>query len=441
MEKVIRGYLLKNPISSNPFFSVYQAEHSVLAGQALRVTLFSEELTGIEEVKSAFNQAAFRLSFAEHNYIVKNIDLIEENNDFAILSENPVLRPIYDLIYTLNTEETAVFIENIFDALIYLNDRNIYHASLGPDSIFIDNENNPRIVNYGFAEILLKVNEPELREKVMEFLVFAAPELSQSKNSINAKSEVYSCGKFLEFIYKSLQNTEINPNLNLIIQKCLFAEPEKRYRSVKDLLSDFKRHQETKFAIKNETFVGFKSSSPSYKFNSANSATNLGNQQQKPNSGKTTTEQQKNGNTAYSFVEEQEKQKQTQNNTNRQGQSQQNQNNSTNKQQQSGFQNQNRDSSNTNNPLSGDKNIPNNKIKTTDVVIFGVLSMFFSFMVPFLGVILAFIGFSRASSNKKKVKSFGRAFIAAESNPQTVGIVLCILSLIISAGKFLSNLG
>lgn len=87
METSVRGYLLKEIVQKNRLFTVYNAEHAVLTGQKLRITIINELFANDPDIKSAFEQSIFKLAFAEHDNIVENIDMLEENHKLAILSK------------------------------------------------------------------------------------------------------------------------------------------------------------------------------------------------------------------------------------------------------------------------------------------------------------------------------------------------------------------
>jgi hypothetical protein len=55
--------------------------------------------------------------------------------------------------------------------------------------------------------------------------------------------------------------------------------------------------------------------------------------------------------------------------------------------------------------------------------------------------VIAIVGFNNASSNKKKAAKMGRQLTTNEINTQTIGVVLCVIGLIVSIGKFLAFLG
>jgi len=437
MNIVIRGYELKQEVYSKGLFRVYFAEHSVLKNQTLRITVAEEELLNDADIKIAFNSAAFRLSFAEHNYIVKNIDLVEENGIFAILSENLVLRPFDLALNSATFDEKLLFVEKILEAIAYLNDRKIYHCSISPDNIYVDSELNPRIANYGLAEVFLSTKNHDLKERVLSGLDYLAPEIIKNSVNVNDRSEVYSCGKLLQYIFKTADDSGLPANLAAIINKSTAEIPVQRYRNIGDMLNDVKNYEQLSFKINNsipgqgQTLNKSLLSGPEVEIPQHKAENHIYQQQ---NTFKSEPKP------VFDFIQEIENQKKanaekiTNTNTYHPGQANRNPANSNSSNSQ---ENYNRTREAIRNEASKQ---PAVKVKTNDVIIFGVLSIIFSFMLSLVGFVLAIIGLYRASANKKKVKSLERLFVPAESGPQTLGIVLSLIGMIISFSRMIMSL-
>jgi serine/threonine protein kinase len=453
METVIRGYALRQLIISSEFYNVYKAEHAVLSGQTLRITLLNSEIANLPEVKSDFNSAAFRLSFAEHSYIIKNSDMVEENGMFAVLSEDLILSDLQSFLAVSDFEAKKVFIEKILEAIAYLNDRKIFHLSLTPSNIFVDNDGNPRIANYGFAEIMLKAKDLEIHHRVIASLEFLAPELKQQFSSISEKSEVYSCGRFIQTLLTEHSDTEVHPGINHIIAKCLESDINKRYRSVKELLTDFKDYEN----------VLTKSIKSAYRVEATQQRHTL-NADQMPRGEKPHFQQDQNKHqnqfngtekNVFTIFEEIKHQKNDNNENahvtqqvfNQKSQTNFNQptsNTSQSGQQQSNAQttpdyNKTREAIRQN--VSPQQNAPSTMVKTTNVIVLGVLSIIFGLMFSFVGFVLSIIGFTVANQNKKKVTAMGRQFTQNELSSQTIGIVICVIGLFVAIVKAIMFLG
>ncbi len=434
MNTIIRGYSLIKEVCSNSLFKTYIAEHSVLTGQTLRVTILNETILEHSEVKSEFNSAAFRLSFAEHSNIVKNNDMIEENGVYAILSENIPLNSFANALPAASFDEKKEMFDKILEALIYLNDRKIYHASLSVDNLYIDEQRNPRISNYGFAEIFLKLREPDFREIVLTNLKYLAPELLSIGAAVGEKAEIYSAGRLLNYLFANSTEEKCFAAITQIVRKSTDSNPNKRYRNVKDLLTDFRNCENLVITDDHKM--------PEQNTEKVSIPADVSPPKQTANQQVNTKESVRNVFNIVNEIEDSKKPEQNSNQANfkatvpNENTSERNTGQRTNNQ---SDYNKTREAIKQNSvPNTG---IPNKSVNTSDVIVFGVLSIIFGFIFSFVGLVLAIIGFSRASNNKKKVLSLKRNFSQSEGNPQSIGIVLCVIGLIISIGKSLVFLG
>jgi serine/threonine protein kinase len=440
MDITIRGYQLKTELFSNGLFKVYAAEHSILKDQSLRITLLNQELMELPELKSEFSSASFKLSFADHQCIIKNTDMLEENGNFAILSENIPITPFSDFLANKSFDEIKPIIENIFEAIIYLNDKKIYHSALSPENLFIDNSSNPRIANYGLAEIFLKAIDPDIRNIILENLNFYAPEVSERSVAINDKTEVYSCGKLLEFICEIINVDESSKSIYHIISKSTNVDPATRYRNVTELLNDFKNPERLNY--NNDTQVHVKPEMPDLnviipktnnKTESSNEPIIIKNEPSEAKNVFTILDEIKNQKT-NSQEPRQNFQKTQQNNTTQQKQYSQpipppNQYSSNNSSKVSFQSKQN---------VSGNVTNPNQTVKPFSVLAIGIIAIVMSLIVPIFGIFLALVGFVKSSSNNKKVKDLKISLKQSDKQAQLIGTIFCVIAMLVSIIKIIN---
>lgn len=430
METVIRGYKLINLLYSNELFEVWDAFHAILPEQKCRITLIDSYFTDINEVRNEFNSSAFKLGFAEHQYIIKNNDMIEENGKFAILSESIPVTGSLTYIENISFDEKKEFVLKVLEALIYLNDRKIFHLSPEPDDILIDGNNNPRLSNYGLVEIFLKVKTEQDRDMVLANFKYSAPELIDKLGKGDDKAEVYSFGKLLNAVFG-----DKNSDMNAIIASATNIDRKKRFRNLIDL---------EKVIINPENILAFipvpLTKNKQLDEQKLSSAINANKPRTVENIRPETTNIKQGEQTEkniFEIVNEIENQKKTK--AAAQNKQQSGGTNSANQQQQNDYNKTIealRESAQQNQQTSG-----SNSINTTSVVVFGVLSIIFSFIFPFFGLGLAILGFRSAFKNTAKAKTRGRKLSSTELNSQTIGFVFCALGTIISAIKFLIYFG
>jgi serine/threonine protein kinase len=481
METGIRGYLLNQPAYNCDFFTVYNAEHSILKGQNLRITVIADEFAKDSDIRSAFNQSAFRLSFIEHNHIIKNTDMIEENGLLAILSEYGVYKDINSYLVKVGVDEYVSLFENILDAVEYLVSRSIYIIDLRPENLLVDDSGIVKIANTGIANILLKTNNPETLNKLDATLLFTAPEVRKKEHGPGEKSVIYTCATLFKYLF-GLQNVEFNSDaesfemvpeyLRDVISKGVNQNPNLRYTGFKEFKTEFSRRMYANATPCENVEMEFKSpaSNPVYEVRTENYVN--------PPTGKLKEKVEKVIEIKPPKIEpQQEPQKQPTEGTNKslnyydllkeielekvqkaaqQQQAQQkqkhhrptSQNNVNNFAPEKGFHNENKTGNNSsyNQPSKG-QSVQNNqpdrprvnprvnsqpKVNTTNVLALGIIGIVFSFILPFVGFVLAIIGFAQVPKNKRKVRALNREFLSSEKSSQTIGTLLCVLALVIS---------
>jgi serine/threonine protein kinase len=464
MQTVVRGYNLERQVYANELFRICEASHSVLKGQQLRITVINSHFSEIREVKSEFNASAFRLGFAEHPYIIRNIDMIEENDVLAILSENIPLRNSSTFIHSLSRDEKMEFVMKTMEALIYLNDRKIYHLSPEPKDILIDENNNPRVCNYGLADIFLKIKNEEDRAVVLSNFKFAAPELHDKNCCGDDKAEVFAFGMYLKAVFGNDDSV-----INKIVEAATNPDRNKRFRNLNDIEKAITNPENIETYIPETVYEHKPLAQTDYqeKWDGNNqgliddetarriteSKNNLNQildeieNQKKPEPPKqtqsqnTATQQQQQKTQQAPQNQQQQKTQQAPQNQQQQKTQQQNTNQYTQQQQQSDYNRTREAIRQSANQQQSQANNPKPAINTTAVVVLGIVSVIFGFIFSLVGFVLAIVGFNNASNNKKKAAKMGRKLTTDEMNTQTIGVVLCVIGLIVSIGKFLAFLG
>jgi serine/threonine protein kinase len=201
METSIRGYSLKEIVQSNDFYSVYNAEHAILKGQELRITVLRKEIADDSKIRSAFNQSIFKLAFVEHPNIARNIDMLEENDKLVVLSEKEDYTPLQDFVFNYSVDTKLTICQKVLNAVIYLNSRNIYVTDLKPDCVLIDHERQPKIINAGLINIFFNTDNEDISNSLQTHLSFSAPEILDNPKNISEKSDVYTCALFIKYVF------------------------------------------------------------------------------------------------------------------------------------------------------------------------------------------------------------------------------------------------
>jgi len=135
-----------------------------------------------------------------------------------VLNENPAIVAKKDFI-----NDT---IRDLFQLTETLNEQNIYHVCFSPNNVLARKADfSVRLLCHG--SFYAKIDQDLLYEGVEDFV---APEVINN-SQIDARSDVYSLGKFIKWIYRS---SGVPFELEKAIKKATEELPENRYASVHD---------------------------------------------------------------------------------------------------------------------------------------------------------------------------------------------------------------
>lgn len=178
-------------------------------------------------------------------YIVKYVGINEDENGLYVLMEhvngiNLAEKICAEPEYFQNHRHTKKVLLQLLKALKTLHKLNIAYLDLKPENVMLTQiSNDVKLTDLGGCLTDYNDYTAERTNK------FAAPELLEGKTELlDARTDIYSLGKLLEYIEKHA-NTKLPKRLDRIKERCLNEDKAERYESVDDIIKllDNRKHK------------------------------------------------------------------------------------------------------------------------------------------------------------------------------------------------------
>jgi tetratricopeptide (TPR) repeat protein len=167
----------------------------------------------------------------------------------------------------LPSRKAAAYLKTISEAVQYAHSRGVLHRDLKPSNILIDENDQPRITDFGLAKRLEGDASLTITGQVLGSPSFIPPEQAAGrKDEIGPPSDVYSLGAILyhlltgrppfvaetlpqtlrmvtesEPVSPRLLNASVPRDLETISLKCLEKDPRRRYGTARELAEELER--------------------------------------------------------------------------------------------------------------------------------------------------------------------------------------------------------
>ena len=184
----------------------------------------------------AMLQREYELSLGKSHPHIVNIFTYEKN---TVVGEGIVMeyidgRTLTDFLAEKPSSETCkrVFMQ-LLQAVEYIHRCGLVHNDIKPDNILITrSDNDVKLIDFGLADsdAYYLARTPGCTR------AYASPELLLQKSNIDARSDIYSLGVIMKEIFGNKYSS--------IANRCLSAEPTKRYSNAEELLYAIK-HKST----------------------------------------------------------------------------------------------------------------------------------------------------------------------------------------------------
>lgn len=168
-----------------------------------------------------------KLFVVEEFIVGKNLDIYIANQTFRVNELSSIFNQLCGAVNFLHTNFST----------------DIIHRDIKPSNILITKTGQVKLIDFGIARNF----EEKANNDTHKFgtVGYASPE-QFGFSQTDVRSDVYSLGKVLEFLYNpnnwnNINGESIPPQLNYIVKKACNLDPKDRYQSVAFLVKDFNK--------------------------------------------------------------------------------------------------------------------------------------------------------------------------------------------------------
>jgi len=196
INSTIAQYRVLRLIGEGGMASVYEAEHEILKKKAA-IKVLNPYLSGNAQFRERFKNEAILMAGLDHPNITKVIHFDEQPQSFSIIMEYLEGEDLRERIRgkgRLEDDEIKTLFTQILSAFQYAHENGIVHRDIKPSNIFILNNGQVKILDFGIAKIFGQGDEFTQTGTQMGTTVYMSPEQVKADKSIDFRSDIYSLG-------------------------------------------------------------------------------------------------------------------------------------------------------------------------------------------------------------------------------------------------------
>lgn len=234
-------YQIQALLSENCVSKSFLGKHRSLH-RNVKISQIKKELLETENQKIQLRTIAKQNALLQHSHIQLLYDYLENSQGIFFIYEYPEGETLEQFLQKKPSEKTRKHIfTQILDAIAYSHRQGILHLNLHLRNIFVNEQEQVSIDEFGFAVF----------EK--NHTTFTSPEQKQNAY-VDSRSDIFALGKILAYLFPSPSEP-----LKKVIEKACQTEAYRRYQTCEAMKADFLQalvfHQEEPPQTKPITYV------------------------------------------------------------------------------------------------------------------------------------------------------------------------------------------
>lgn len=195
-KSVVGNYILEKRIGQGTYGEVRLAVNKI-TNQRVAIKTIEKQSIKTERQRKRLQREVRILRLLHHPHIVKVFDVIETTTAVYIVMEYASGGELFDYLVVnkrLKEREARHFFRQVISAVEYCHGHFVIHRDLKPENLLIDDNNNIKIIDFGFTNIYRK---DTLLDTFCGSPYYAAPEMILAKKYTGPEVDIWSLGVIL----------------------------------------------------------------------------------------------------------------------------------------------------------------------------------------------------------------------------------------------------
>jgi serine/threonine-protein kinase len=244
----IGEYIVTGKIGQGGIAEIFRGRQESL-GRDVAIKILFPKLCEDPEILRRFERESVVIARLNHPNIVHVIDKGKAGNRYYFVMEYVDGTSLREVIDSTNIPRLTKLemVAQVCKGLDYAHKNGVIHRDIKPANILIDRQGNPRVADFGIAQIVgTPDTEITASDMVMGTLAYMSPEQKVSSTNVDQTTDIYAAGIIIyeiltgrkplgRFKLPSELDSNTSPDFDVIIQKCLAQEAKDRYQSAAEL--------------------------------------------------------------------------------------------------------------------------------------------------------------------------------------------------------------